>query len=64
MECAIYGASLSGYYATKLMKIQNNEVLFMIDKNRQNRHEQIEEDIPIFENIELVPKDLLKKQSC
>ena len=61
MNCAIYGANLSGFYATKLMDLQNNEILFYIDQNPENRYEQLSESIAIYENVEVIPKEFLEK---
>lgn len=61
MNCAIYGANLSGFYATKLMELQKNKILFYIDQNPKNKYNQLNESIPVYENIEVISKEILEK---
>ncbi|MCQ4088806.1 hypothetical protein [Saccharibacillus sp. JS10] len=57
MKVAIYGASLSGCYADQILKLQGHEVVFFLDRQPENRHQEILDEIPIYKNVELVPDE-------
>ncbi len=61
MNVALYGANFSGYYAIEAAKLQDHNVIFILDRQPENKHAQISDQLPIFKDIDAVPEHL--KQS-
>lgn len=54
----MYGASSSGYYAIEAAKLQNYKIIFILDRQPQNKYHNISDQIPIYKDIQAVPKQL------
>lgn len=58
MNLAVYGANFSGYYAIEAAQLQNHKVVFMLDRQPENKHKNINDQIPIYTDIQAVPEGL------
>ncbi len=48
VNVAVYGANSSGYYAIEAAKLQNHQVVFILDRQPENKHHGISDQIPVY----------------
>lgn len=56
MNIGIYGADVSGYYASLIMKLQGHTLIFFIDRKGEISDTRIIDDIPVYDSFENVAK--------
>ncbi|MFB5085896.1 hypothetical protein PGC35_01555 [Psychrobacillus sp. PGGUH221] len=59
MKVAIYGASVSGYYASEILKLQGYSVMFYIDKKGKITDSRNLDDVIVYKNVYEISKESL-----